>query len=77
MKFSNKGKAKFLDNRYWFLEEFNQDDFEGAIILSIEEAKHLLSIVMDSSRDHCINQEEADVFNKFIKKIKQMEKGND
>ena len=51
----------------------SQEDIEGCVILTVEEAKHLLSIVMDSAHDHCINQEEADVFHKFVKKIEQAE----
>lgn len=47
MKFSDKGKAKILDNRYWFLEEFNQDDFQEAIVLSIKEAKEILQSSYD------------------------------
>ncbi|MBO5746551.1 MAG: hypothetical protein J6S13_05620 [Clostridia bacterium] len=39
MKLSEKGKRKFLDNFYWFSEEFDQDDFEGCVILTVEEAK--------------------------------------
>ena len=39
MKLREKGKRKFLDNFYWFSEEFDQDDFEGCVILTVEEAK--------------------------------------
>ena len=39
MKLREKGKRKFLDNVYWFSEEFDQDDFEGCVILTVEEAK--------------------------------------
>ena len=47
MKLSEKGKRKFLDNFYWFSEEFDQDDFEGMVCLTVEEAKALLRRIPD------------------------------
>lgn len=43
-KLSEKGKRKFLDNFYWFSEEFEQDDFEDCVMLTIEEAKEIATL---------------------------------
>ena len=47
MKLSKQGKRKILDNRYWFSEDFVQDDFEGMVCLTIDQAKGLLEIAKD------------------------------
>lgn len=59
--------------------DFEPDDFEMTttpkeVRLTVEEAKHLLCIVMDCKHDHCITQEEAETFREFVKRIEQAEK---
>lgn len=54
-------------------EDLSKCVLEPKIELTLEEAKHLLSIVMDSAYDHCVTQEESDVFHKFSNQIKQIE----
>ena len=43
------------------------------VVLTLEEAKYLLSIVMDCKHAHCITQEEAEAFREFVKRIEQAE----
>lgn len=74
MKFSDKGKAKILDNRYWFLEEFNQDDFEGAIILSIEEANLLFKVIDGFFDLRLPTTKEIIALNKLKVQIERIEK---
>ena len=46
MLLSDKGKKKILDNFYWFATEFEQEDFEGMVVLTVEEAKQANKCVM-------------------------------
>ena len=54
-------------------EDLSKCVSEPKIELTLEEARHLLSIVMDSVHDHCITQEESAVFHKFISQLNQVE----
>ena len=45
MRLSEKGKRKILDNFYWFAEEFEPEDFEGMVCLTVEEAEKLLKLL--------------------------------
>ena len=47
MKLSEKGKRKIPDNFYWFANEFEPDDFEGCVVLTVEEAKEILQSSYD------------------------------
>ena len=49
MRLSEKGKKKILDNFYWFAEEFEPEDFEGMVCLSVEEAKKWMRILEDNA----------------------------
>ena len=76
----NSWNGKSIDDLvvdYLERKELKPEDFTGAVILTAEEAKVLHSIVMDSKHDHCITQEDADVFSVFTKRIEQAEKGNE
>lgn len=46
MKLSESGKRKILDNPYWFMNSFYPEDFEGAVVLSIDEAKLLFGALL-------------------------------
>ncbi len=83
MKFSEKGKRKLLDNRYWFSEEFDQGDFEDCVMLTSEEAKDLLSWLRNSQwkHKHQCNFEFAedwrkDMFDCLNERIEQTEATN-
>ena len=78
MKLSGKGLANVFYHQSLDLDidsyDFKPEDFTGAVVLTVEEARHLLSIVRDCKHAHCITQEESDVFNEFVKRTKQAEK---
>ena len=46
MKLSEKGKRKILDNPYWFMNPFYPEDFEGAVVLPIDEAKVIFEALL-------------------------------
>ena len=78
MKLSEKGKRKILDNRYWFSEEFDQGDFEGAVVLTVEEAKTLMRILYDNAEHlDCLyesSKEDYLFLEEISKRIGQAEK---
>lgn len=82
MKLSKQGKRKILDNRYWFSEDFVQDDFEGMVCLTIDQAKGLLEIAKDYRMylfEHCripLSLSSNEAFTALREQIAQAEKCN-
>ena len=86
MKLSEKGKenlqgfgfAHNCDGAFSLLDdyEFDQDDFEGAVILSAREAKQIFKIIEDFA-PIAIWAKYENAIEKLASQIEQMEKGHE